>query len=108
MNLAEARRDELILSMDDSDLLKVVLGKSRDEALSAVEYDAFKEMQSLLMTGERQVLSLSQRAWVEEAARRVMPIDSSLVPRGREVEPPASLRRENLPLKPPSKPRMDE
>lgn len=28
---------------------------------------------------------------------------AGLVPRGREVEPPAMLRRENLPLKPPTR-----
>jgi hypothetical protein len=100
MNAAEAARDARIASLSDAALLTEVLGKARDEALTASEYDRFKEM-ALLVRERSWVLTTRQRAWLEEAARKVLPLDSALVPRGREVPTPEVLKK--LPLKPPGR-----
>ena len=102
MNLAEDKRNARIEAMDDGKLLELVL-ESGD--LSDAETHAFADMRAGLIdpSDPRQGLSKRQRAWVEEVARRVVPIRAEEVPRGREVESPASLRPENLPKLPPGR-----
>jgi hypothetical protein len=102
MNLAEDKRNARIEAMDDGELLEVILNSGD---LSEVEVHAFADMRAGLVdpNGPRRGLSKRQRAWAEEVARRVVPIRAEEVPRGREVVDPVSLRRENLPLKPPGR-----
>lgn len=81
-----------------------------DEEITEAEREAFDEMLAMLDAGRR-VLSEKQRAWVREVGKRSgADVDGVMdrwkrgeIPRGREVETPAVLRRENLPMKPPGK-----
>lgn len=74
------------------------------------EYDAFASMlDSLTGNGAFPDLTPTQRAWVLSRCDDlgIVAIDPSSrnrdVPRGREVETPELLRRENLPMRPPAK-----
>ena len=90
----------------DQRLVRSVL----DEEITEAEREAFEEMATDLATGRR-TLSERQRAWVREVGKRAGADVGNVmdrwrrgeIPRGREVEPPAVLRRENLPMKPPGR-----
>ena len=101
MNKAEEARNAKIAAMDDAVLLVLVTASPRDEAIRAEEWKAFAEMAADLRSGARKKLSPRQRAWAEEAARKVMPFDLKDVPVGRPVPVPAVLQ--NLPKKPPGR-----
>ena len=105
MNTAEARRDDRIAKMGDLDLLNLLLADATD-GVRPDERTAFTDMRGQLadafgepITGRR--LSQKQRAWAEEAARRIVPLRAEDVPRGREVPPPEALK--NLPKAPPGR-----
>lgn len=95
MNAAEVKRNERIAKMSDRDLLNTVLEAALED-ISDAEMAAFADM-----LAKGQSLSQKQRAWAESAARRVIPVSSGDVPRGRPVETPAVLR--NLPKAPPGR-----
>jgi hypothetical protein len=96
MNDAERRRNVRIRAMSDEDLLNLVCASDFREDVTSGEYAAFANMRA-----NQETLTLKQRAWAEEVARRVVPFDARDVPRGREVETPAVLR--NLPKSPPGR-----
>ena len=96
MNFAEHRRDLRIASMLDLELLDLLLG---DGEVEEDEKIVASDMRAPLLSGERRRLSLKQRAWAEDIARRVTPISAKDAPEGRPVETPEVLR--NLPKKPP-------
>ena len=91
----------------DRVLVRDVLAESE---LTDEEREAFEEMRDMLDTG-RATLSDKQRAWVRNVGKRAgADIDRVMdrwkkgeIPRGNEVETPAVLRRENLPMKPPGR-----
>lgn len=95
---AEADREERIKAMSDDDALAFCLG---DDTLSDRERSVFEDMSDRLDRGFISCLSKAQRAWVEDALRRIVPLDSKLVPVGRPVVTPAVLL--NLPKKPPGR-----
>ena len=71
---------------------------------------AFRDMLKRLELGDQQQLSQKQRGYLASIYERVCaePVylnlaSSGKLCRGREVETPAVLRRENLPLKPPKR-----
>jgi len=101
MNDGEKKRDEKIGLMTDLALLDLLTKEPRDEAISQVEVEAFQDMKQEMLAGRSAFLSKRQRAWVEEAAKRVVPIPASDVPRGKEVETPEVLK--NLPKAPPKR-----
>lgn len=101
MNEAEKKRDARIAKMRDFDLLRSIVTTPKDEAVTDDEFRRFTDMLEGLKSGEIKCLSRKQRMFAEEVARRITPIDSRDVPRGREVEPPAALRV--LPKKPPQR-----
>lgn len=80
-------------------LLQEILQPSNAPELTDGERDAFADMLADLQSGERSVLSRKQRAWAEETAARLKPIDATKVPRGREVPTPKVLQQ--LPKRPP-------
>ena len=90
----------------DRRLVRMVLAEEITEA----EREAFDEMLAMLDAG-RCTLSEKQRAWVRSVGQRAgADIDGVMdrwkrgeIPRGREVETPVVLRRENLPMKPPGR-----
>jgi hypothetical protein len=96
MNYAEQRRNVAIAAMSDLDLLRVVT-RPHAEDVSEGEFNAFVDMLAWVEGGA--ALSKKQRAWAEEAARRIVPLKAEDVPRGREVVVPDVLR--HLPKKPP-------
>ena len=96
MNFAERRRDLHISAMLDLELLDMLCG---DPELEVSEWRAFRNMRAEIRTGSYKRLSLKQRAWAEDVARRITPIKASDVPKGAEVETPEVLR--NLPKEPP-------
>lgn len=100
MNQAEEIRNEAIRKLSDVDLLDRVLS-DRSGDVSTAERKAFQEMRGAIVLEERTALSKRQRAWTEEACRRIMPINAADVPRGREVATPHVLQ--NLPMKPPGR-----
>lgn len=108
MNNAERRRDLKIRAMTDLDLLAMLIA---DGDVTSEEGAAFASMRVALCNhfGEsvRCSLSTKQRAWAEDVARRVMPLDSKDVPRGREVVKPSVLRG-CLPKKPPRRSTSDD
>jgi hypothetical protein len=74
--------------------------------LTERQRDAFTEMREKLLEGVRKRLSEKQRRWAEKILQEWEPrpvASSEFVPRGREVETPAALRRENLPMRPPGR-----
>lgn len=100
------------LAHEDRDLLRQAIGKLNeiDEREEAQER-SLETFGSLLLRGR--ALTAKQRAWAAGviAGHYVEPepeyenlISSGRAPRGREVETPALLRRENLPLRPPRRP----
>jgi hypothetical protein len=98
MNYAEQRRNVRISAMADHDLLTLLLA---DDEVTSEEHQAFADMSGWLRSGERSCLSKKQRSWAEEVARRIVPFDSTEVPRGREVQTPSVLQ--NLPKAPPGR-----
>jgi hypothetical protein len=75
------------------------------------ERAAFDDMRRQLVSGERQHLSQDQNKWVRERHEQVVPVyenawSAGKVPKGKDVPTPKVLQ--NLPLRPPSKPRVDE
>ena len=107
MNFAERRRDLRIAAMRDSELLDMLRA---DDEVEPDEWVIICNMQKQLAGPSRvgstfpfrdtaPALSLKQRAWAEEIARRITPISAKHVPEGRLVETPAVLQ--NLPKKPP-------
>ena len=89
------------MSMTDIELLTLLIA---DTDLPEYERSAFADMRVQITdtVGEPDArLSKKQRAWAEEAARRVVPLRAEDVPRGKEVETPEVLR--NLPTKPPGR-----
>ena len=104
MTRAEEVRDQKIAAMSDFELLCVLTATPRDEAIALTEYKAFQDMRRLVEEGMR--LNKKQRTWGEDAARRILPIDASLVPRGSPVPTPPVLQ--NLPKRPPRRPRDED
>jgi hypothetical protein len=100
MSTADDKRSAKIRAMDDASLLSLVIA-SRDESIHAAEFQAFVAMSAAIREGLRRGLSERQRAWVEEAARKVLPYDLKDVPVGKPVPVPAVLQ--NLPKKPPGR-----
>ncbi len=105
MNIAEEKRDLRIARMTDLDLLNVLLA-DQTGGVRPDERKAFEDMHRWVadslgtpIVGRR--LKPKQRTWAEEAARRIVPIDSRDVPRGKPVETPAALK--NLPKAPPGR-----
>jgi hypothetical protein len=84
---------------DDLQLLARILAKSNAPELTPNEEQMFAEMQALLLSGERHVLSRRQRALASDVWARLKPISLDEVPKGREVDLPEVLR--NLPKRPP-------
>lgn len=71
---------------------------------------AFRDMLVKLEDGFYETLSSKQEAFVRDTYVRVFPSEDGEeivlakdVPRGKDVETPACLRRENLPLRPPGR-----
>lgn len=71
---------------------------------------AFRDMLTRLEDGFYDTLSAKQESFVRDIYVRVFPSEdggeivlAKDVPRGKEVETPAMLRRENLPLRPPGR-----
>jgi hypothetical protein len=105
MNDAEAKRDKRIARMTDHDLLNLLLADATG-GVRPDEHKAFGEMRRWVADDlgapiVGRVLSTKQRTWVEEAARRIVPVDSRDVPKGKPVEKPEVLK--NLPLAPPGR-----
>lgn len=100
MNRAEEIRNAEITRMRDTDLLERLVNTYRDD-IETGEFKAFFDMLGALVSGEQRCLSVKQRVWAETVARRVWPLDASLVPRGREVATPTVLQ--NLPKAPPGR-----
>jgi len=105
MNTAEDRRNERIAKMGDLDLLNLLIADATD-GVRPEDRAAFADMRGAVadvfgesITGRR--LSKKQRAWAEEAARRVVPVRAEDAPRGREVLSPDVLK--NLPKAPPGR-----
>lgn len=101
MNLAEDKRNARISATPDVELLGRVLTSGE---LSEAEVHAFADMRAGLVDPGGTVpsrLSRKQRSWLEEVARRVLPVDAKEVPRGKEVDVPEVLK--NLPKKPPGR-----
>lgn len=76
--------------------------------LTEKQRDAFLEMQERLNRNAKLKLSPKQRRWAEIVLEEYDPsyrnlISNRLVPSGRNIETPAVLRRENLPMKPPGR-----
>lgn len=89
---------------DDIAILVAILRPANEPELTEAERQAFREMHTNLTNGERSVLSRKQRVWASETEAKLRPLDAANVARGREVETPWMLRRENLPLRPPGRP----
>lgn len=101
------------LSTADTDLLQRAIAAAEDppdQELGLPRPEAATAFREMLERGR--ALTPKQRAWAEGVAtgRHVEAepeyenlVSRGLVPRGREVEPPALLRREKLPLKPPTR-----
>lgn len=96
----------MTLTREDMALLERAIA-----AASAAERDAAADAFRRMLAG-RCKLTPKQRAWAEGVAEgrfvEAEPeyenlVSSGRVPRGREVETPAALRRENLPLRPPGR-----
>lgn len=96
------------LSTDDADLLHRAI--EAIEASDAADMNDTAPFRQMIERGR--ALSPKQRAWAESVATgkhvEAEPeyenlVSRGLVPRGREVAPPTALRRENLPLKPPTR-----
>ena len=99
MNFAEQRRNVRIAAMTDRELLELLC---RDDDVRPDEYAILASMRAQVLNhlGEQDGhLSKKQRAWAEDVARRVVPLDAREVPRGRPVETPSVLQ--NLPKRPP-------
>lgn len=72
---------------------------------------AFEGMRDYLSKGGKRKLSPKQRKWASKILNQFEPIygnyvSSGIVPRGREVETPTILRRENLPMAPPGRKKL--
>jgi hypothetical protein len=103
MNNAERLRDARIANMTDVGILEWLINDadvSTDERARFVDMRAELARWAALHGGS--CLTKKQRAFAEEVARRVVPIDTREVPRGKEVETPAVLR--DLPKSPPRRP----
>jgi len=105
VNDAEDRRNARIAKMGDLALIDLLLAAGTD-GMNTAERTAFADMRTWLadtfghaIEGRR--LKPKQRSWAEEAARRIVPLDSRDVPRGKEVEKPAVLK--DLPKVPPGR-----
>jgi hypothetical protein len=99
VNFAEQRRNVRIAAMTDRELLELLC---RDDDVRPDEYAILASMRAQVLNhlGEQDGhLSKKQRAWAEDVARRVVPLDAREVPRGRPVETPSVLQ--NLPKRPP-------
>jgi hypothetical protein len=99
LNFAEQRRNVRIAAMTDRELLELLC---RDDDVRPDEYAILASMRAQVLNhlGEQDGhLSKKQRAWAEDVARRVVPLDAREVPRGRPVETPSVLQ--NLPKRPP-------
>jgi len=101
-----------MLTHEDRGLLRQAIDKLNelDEREESQEY-ALETFGAWLLRGH--ALTARQRAWasgvvlghyVEPAPEYENLVSRGCVPRGQEVEPPACLRRENLPLRPPRRP----
>jgi hypothetical protein len=101
MNSGEQARDARIAALGDFALLQQLTGDADDAELNDVERTMLSDMFGQVREGRR--LTKKQRKWSEDIARRTMPILASDVPRGKRVETPVALRRENLPLRPPGR-----
>jgi hypothetical protein len=95
---AEQDRLQRIALLGDDEALRILIDS---DDISEREEEAFKEMQEALARGRLSRLTFSQRAWVQDALKRVVPLDSTLVPRGKPVVTPEVLR--NLPKRPPGR-----
>jgi hypothetical protein len=96
---AEQRRNVRIGGMSDRELLELLCC---DDDVRPDEYAILASMRAQVLNhlGEQDGhLSKKQRAWCEEVARRIVPLDSREVTRGRPVETPSVLQ--HLPKKPP-------
>jgi hypothetical protein len=96
VNNAEEMRNARIATMSDLTLLRLL---TTDPGVADFEASAFNDM--IRYVERVNSLSARQRAWAEEVARRVVPLDSREVPRGKEVETPAVLK--HLPKTPPGR-----
>jgi hypothetical protein len=85
----------------DLSLLERILAPQNAPELSPYERGAFAGMLADLKSGERATLSRKQRKFAEDTDARLKPIDAATVAKGKSVETPACLRRENLPMRPP-------
>jgi hypothetical protein len=83
----------------DLALLRGILSPGNNPEVTPYERGAFEGMVRDLHTASR--LTDRQRAWANDVAARLKPIDVSKVPRGREVATPPALQ--NLPKSPPRK-----
>jgi hypothetical protein len=101
VNEAEKQRDARIRGLDDVDALALLLDHEDDEHISERERVVFEEMRGKLDRGDVSCLSKAQRSWVDDVLRRVVPLDSRLIPKGRPVVTPPVLL--NLPKKPPGR-----
>lgn len=99
MNDAERQLKERIACMRDLELLREVESLIAHDERYAHELEAFVDMRHWVEAGR--FLNKKQRAWVEEVAAILFPLDSRYVPRGREVQTPDVLR--NLPKRPPGR-----
>ena len=89
-------RSAAIAAIPDAELLNKLLA---DDELTDYERHVFVEWREKIRTHEWLGLKRRQRAWAEEAMRKIMPIPADAVPRGREVATPDVLK--NLPKRPP-------
>jgi hypothetical protein len=80
--------------------------------ISDSERESFEDMYEKLLSTLMEHLTERQRAWVKSVYDRCVPdyqnlISTGQAPRGKEVPTIELLKRENLPLKPPSKRKLE-
>lgn len=105
----QRQRNKDDLALLDRALNAVLEKGMRESALNndwKDPHDAFEDMRKRLERFPQATLTDKQREWAANVAGEEIyknEFSAGLIPRGREVETPAVLRRENLPLKPPGR-----